>query len=217
MDGSNALGRFLRGRRERVSPADVGLPTTGRRRVRGLRREEVAGLAGISPDYYLRIEQGRDVNPSVQVLESLAQALRLTSPEREHLLLLAGHRDESSAPDRVDAVPVGVSELLDAIEPLPAFAQNRFMDVLAANVSARKLSPAMRPGTNLIEQAFLNDGTRPSTRTGRLSPRTPSATFGASQDGTSTLHDFANSLRIFPSRTPTSVFKGSTSGSASWN
>ncbi len=160
MDGSNALGRFLRGRRERLSPADVGLPTTGRRRVRGLRREEVSGLAGISPDYYLRIEQGRDVNPSPQVLESLAQALRLTTAEREHLLLLARYRDDSSAPDAVDAVPVGVSELLDAIEPLPAFAQNRFMDVLAANVSARNLSPAMRPGTNLIESAFLNDWDR---------------------------------------------------------
>ena len=157
MDGSNALGRFLRGRREQLTPADVGLSATGRRRVPGLRREELAGLAGISPDYYLRIEQGRDVNPSSQVLESLARALRLTAAEREHLLLLARNREETAAHPDAAAVPVGVSELLAAIEPLPAFAQNRFMDVIAANVSARNLSPALRPGTNLIEHAFLGD------------------------------------------------------------
>src|SRR5919205_432997 len=77
----NALGEFLRARREQVQPEDVGIRRVGLRRVPGLRREEVAMLAGISSDYYLRLEQGRDKNPSPQVLESLARVLRLDELE----------------------------------------------------------------------------------------------------------------------------------------
>ncbi|MCZ9343758.1 helix-turn-helix domain-containing protein, partial [Streptomyces sp. TRM76130] len=77
MKNTNALGDFLRARRQRVRPEDVGIHPRGLRRVPGLRREEVAMLAGISSDYYLRLEQGRDRNPSVQVLEALARVLRL--------------------------------------------------------------------------------------------------------------------------------------------
>src|SRR2546430_14976721 len=89
-DRRQALAEFLRQRRARVSPADVGLPPGIRRRTPGLRREEVAQLANIGTSWYVWLEQGRDVHPSAQVLESLAQALRLTLNERRHLFLLAG-------------------------------------------------------------------------------------------------------------------------------
>src|SRR6187455_825721 len=79
------LGEFLRSRREQILPSDVGLPIGERRRVAGLRREEVAMLAGISAEYYLRLEQGRDVHPSDQVLDSIAAALRLNSKESARL------------------------------------------------------------------------------------------------------------------------------------
>src|SRR5438067_13147673 len=85
-----ALADFLRKRRASLAPADVGLPPGVRRRTPGLRREEVAQLANIGASWYVWLEQGRDVHPSAQVLESLAQALRLTPTERRHLFLLAG-------------------------------------------------------------------------------------------------------------------------------
>src|SRR5262245_49277053 len=89
-DRRQALADFLRARRARLSPADVGLPPGLRRRTPGLRREEVAELASIGTSWYVWLEQGRDVHPSSQVLESLARALRLTLNERRHLFLLAG-------------------------------------------------------------------------------------------------------------------------------
>ena len=90
MDG---LGSALRGWRERLTTADVGLPAYGPRRARGLRREEVAGLAGVSVDYLVRLEQGRARHPSAQVVEALARSLRLSGTERSHLLSLAGLAD----------------------------------------------------------------------------------------------------------------------------
>src|SRR5215472_18825657 len=87
---ASALGDFLRARREQIRPEDVGLNSGPRRRVAGLRREELALLAGISADYYLRLEQGRDKNPSAQVLDSLARALRLDVTATEYLHQLAG-------------------------------------------------------------------------------------------------------------------------------
>jgi transcriptional regulator with XRE-family HTH domain len=90
MENTNPLGAFLRARRELVSPADVGISPHGLRRVKGLRREEVATLAGISSDYYLRLEQGRERNPSVQVLEALAGVLQLDNDATAYLLGLAG-------------------------------------------------------------------------------------------------------------------------------
>jgi len=93
MEGANVIGEYLRARRELVQPADVGLGDVGnRRRVRGLRREEVAMLAGMSVDYVVRLEQARSPQPSTQLLRSLAHALRLSDEERDHLYLLAGHR-----------------------------------------------------------------------------------------------------------------------------
>src|SRR3954468_159304 len=90
------LGSLLRSRRERLSPTDFGLPPGTRRRTRGLRREEVARLAAISPTYYTFLEQGRDLRPSAQVLDALAVALRLTAAERAHLHVLA-RRDPPAA------------------------------------------------------------------------------------------------------------------------
>ncbi|MGC0367671.1 transcriptional regulator with XRE-family HTH domain [Rhodococcus sp. 27YEA15] len=153
MAGQRALAEFLRARRERLTPAAVGLPDSPRRRVKGLRREEVAQLAGISADYYLRLEQGRDVHPSIQVLDALGTALRLNDHERGHLADLVGV--DSGRRPAVPTVTPPVSPLLTALDPLPAFAQNRFMDVLDANTAARRLFPHIRPGVNLLRIAFL--------------------------------------------------------------
>src|SRR5215469_6784901 len=91
-DRDNLLGNYLRARRALVTPEQVGLPAGANRRVPGLRREELAMLAGISADYYLRLERGRDKHPSAQVLESLARVLRLDELEQEYLLGLAASR-----------------------------------------------------------------------------------------------------------------------------
>src|ERR1700689_507850 len=91
-DRANPLGSYLRARRALVTPEQAGLPPGANRRVPGLRREEVAMLAGISADYYLRLERGRDKNPSLQVLESLARVLHLDELEQEYLLSLAAQR-----------------------------------------------------------------------------------------------------------------------------
>lgn len=91
LDRHRELGRFLRSRRERLSPQEVGTPEGGRRRTPGLRRAEVAMLAGISPEWYTYLEQGRDIQVSAQVLESLARVLKLDADERKYLFLLA-HR-----------------------------------------------------------------------------------------------------------------------------
>jgi transcriptional regulator with XRE-family HTH domain len=89
MAGDNRIGQFLRARRERVRPEEVGLPDFGRRRVPGLRREELATLAGVSADYYVRLEQGRERHPSEQVIEALARALQLDDDATAHLHELA--------------------------------------------------------------------------------------------------------------------------------
>src|SRR5438105_13142905 len=98
------LGLFLRSRRERITPAEAGLPGTGRRRTPGLRREELAVLAGISATWYTYLEQGRDVQASDQVLGALASALGLDPSEKDHLLRLAGH----TRPHTLEAEPLAV-------------------------------------------------------------------------------------------------------------
>lgn len=153
----NPLGDHLRARRELVQPADVGIRVTGVRRTPGLRREEVATLAGISADYYLRLEQGRDRNPSPQVLEALARVLGLDGVGTEYLLGLAGVRP--SPPGRRtrshrQVVPAGTLQLLDVIG-LPAFVENRVFDVLAANAVATELAPGLRAGANRLRTMFL--------------------------------------------------------------
>lgn len=153
---SNPLGDYVRARRELVTPEQAGIPVLGVRRVPGLRREEVAMLAGISADYYLRLEQGRDRNPSVQVLESLARVLRLDDAATAYLLSLAAAepRRRRRRPRR-ESVPPGVAQLVTTL-PLPAYVEGRYLDVLAANALATALSPRLVPGANRLRDAFLD-------------------------------------------------------------
>nr|WP_107059418.1 helix-turn-helix transcriptional regulator [Streptomyces sp. NRRL F-5126] len=159
MHGNNLLGEYLRMCRARVSPGAVGLEGLGPRRVAGLRREEVALLAGISSNYYLRLEQGRDRNPSEQVLQSLARALRLDPTERAHLLALGRPPARQVDDARLVTVPASIGQLLLTLD-LPAFVQDEHFDVLASNAMARALSPALRPGRNRLLSVFLDPDER---------------------------------------------------------
>ncbi|MFJ4466039.1 helix-turn-helix domain-containing protein [Streptomyces sp. NPDC089424] len=158
MDRTHALGDFLRARRALVRPEDAGLPGGGLRRVPGLRREEVALLAGISADYYLRLEQGRDRNPSAQVLQALARVLRLDDAGTAHLLGLAQPSRPVARPP--ETVPAGILQLIGGWPRHPAYVQNRFTDVLAANPLATALSPNYAPGVNLLRAVFLDPAER---------------------------------------------------------
>jgi transcriptional regulator with XRE-family HTH domain len=157
VDSSNALGEYLRARREQVRPDDVGIVPGGLRRVPGLRREEVAILAGISADYYLRLEQGRDRNPSAQVLDALARVLRLDTAAAEHLAMLGGHLPRR---DGHHEVPDSVVELLDTWTTHPAYVQNTFTDILAVNELCTALSPNYRVGVNMMRAVFLDPAER---------------------------------------------------------
>ncbi|MEU1800078.1 helix-turn-helix transcriptional regulator [Streptomyces sp. NPDC019937] len=152
----NLLGDYVRARRELVTPEQAGIPALGPRRVPGLRREEVAMLAGISADYYLRLEQGRDRNPSVQVLESLARVLLLDDDATAHLLRLgAGRPRRRRARPPAEAVPPGTAKLVATL-PLPAYVEGRCFDVLAANALATALSPRLVAGANRLRDLFLD-------------------------------------------------------------
>ncbi len=158
MDSAQHIGQFLRARRARVKPEDVGIVDGDRRRVPGLRREELARLAGVSADYLMRLEQGRDHRPSDEVLEALARALQLDDDATDHLFALsrpassrAHHRQTAG-----ESVRPEVQALLDAWST-PAFVHSRRLDVLASNAPARALTSAAEPGTNLLRSWFLND------------------------------------------------------------
>ncbi|HEX3789286.1 MAG TPA: helix-turn-helix transcriptional regulator [Pseudonocardiaceae bacterium] len=156
----NPLGDYLRARRELVTPEQAGIPVLGVRRVPGLRREEVAMLVGISADYYLRLEQGRDRNPSVQVLESLARVLRLDDDATAYLLSLAADKPRRARRrPRKETVPPGISKLVATL-PLPAFVEGRYFDVLAANPLATALSPRLVAGANRLRDVFLDPAER---------------------------------------------------------
>lgn len=141
----NELGDFLRSRREAVRPADVGLPAGFRRQTPGLRRAELATLAGISVEYLIRLEQGRDTRPSTQVLAALAQALRLTAADRDHLQQLAtiSQGTELCAHARQAAartVRSTVHAILDRLDPAPAVVVNHLTDMLAWNDAYDRLA-----------------------------------------------------------------------------
>jgi len=151
---ANALGDYLRARRQQVRPEDVGLVPGSRRRVTGLRREELAMLAGISAEYYLRLEVGRDNNPSQQVIDALARALRLNPLARQHLQYLAAPTGSDLC--HVEAAPAyAFPEVIDQFL-LPAALANRYLDVLAANPMARALSPEFAPGQNFLRWRLLD-------------------------------------------------------------
>lgn len=152
----NTLGAYLRARRELVTPEQAGIPDVGVRRVPGLRREEVAILAGISADYYLRLERGRDRHPSVQVLESIARVLQLDDDHLSYLLSLAADAPrQQRRPAREEQVPEGALKLLGSLAQ-PAFIEDRYFDVRASNALARALSPRLAVGGNPLRDMFLD-------------------------------------------------------------
>ena len=155
VDG-NRIGEFLRARREQIAPADVGIPLSSRRRVPGLRREEIAVLAGISSEYYLRLEQGREQHPSDAVISGLARALQLDADAASYLSELARPVVRRPTPPEKERVAVGIRQLLYLWTATPAYVQGRTLDVLASNGAARALSPIFAPGVNLVRAAFLD-------------------------------------------------------------
>ncbi|WAL73222.1 helix-turn-helix transcriptional regulator [Kitasatospora sp. YST-16] len=142
MERSREIADFLRTRRAAIAPELTGLPADGRvRRVPGLRRDEVARLAGVSTEYYTRLEQGRAGRPSTEVVQALARALRLDPSEREHLadLLLPAEHAARRAPERPQRVRPGLHLMLETLAHVPAFVLGRRTDVLAANRLAREV------------------------------------------------------------------------------
>lgn len=164
MSNSGELADLLRSRRDRLQPVEVGLPAGARRRTPGLRREEVAQLAGISTTYYTFLEQGRDLRPSTQVLEALARALRLGTAERAHLHTLV--RDSPAPTDRrtAETLAPAVAALVDHLDPHPTYVTGRSWDVLAANRAARALWtdwPALAPeDRNILWWTFTDPAAR---------------------------------------------------------
>lgn len=157
------LGEFLRARRARLNPADFGLPGA-RRRVPGLRREELAQLAGISADYYTRLEQGRATNASPSILDALGRVLGLDVDERAHLTRLA-HPARGPVP-QVKVRPA-LRWLLDSLENVPAFVLGRRMDLLAWNSLAGALLPDALAHGNLMRSCSWTRWRAPCSRRGR--------------------------------------------------
>jgi transcriptional regulator with XRE-family HTH domain len=156
MDGD--LGDFLRSRRARIRPEEVGLPSHGRRRVPGLRREEVAQLAGVSVDYYIRLEQGRGPSVSDAVLDAVARVLRLDETECGYLRAVARPRKAARRP-AASRVRPGVQLLLDSMQHTPAFVLDQRMDVLAWNALAAAVFGYGRTGRaahNIPRHVFLD-------------------------------------------------------------
>ncbi|MFI0981083.1 helix-turn-helix domain-containing protein [Streptomyces sp. NPDC021093] len=153
----NELGNFLRARREAVTPSEVGLPEGPRRRTPGLRRSELATLAGISVEYLTRLEQGKDRNPSPQVLAALADTLRLSGETRLHLNRLFKHAGDNkllcpAAETPVRSVRPTVQALLDRLDPSPAVLLNRLSEIVGCTTGYERLAGPVG----------LLDGDRPS-------------------------------------------------------
>lgn len=158
------LAAFLRSRRERRRPHEVGLPSGGRRRTPGLRRQEVAQLAGVSVDYYVRIEQARGPHPSRQVLAALARALLLTRDEREYLFRLAGE-NPADPPGPGREVTPAIRYLLDSLIETPAYVVDAKYDVLAWNALATRFIGDLRSveesDRNLVRWIFRRPDSDP--------------------------------------------------------
>lgn len=156
------LSDFLRTRRAKIVPSDVGLADGARRRTPGLRREEVALLANIGATWYTRLEQGQPINVSGEVLDGIARALRLTSEERRHLHLLAGMAPVAAVPDE-ERVSDLVRRVLDGLNPLPAYVRGRRWDILAWNAAADALadfSSTAGPARNVVWRLFRDPNSR---------------------------------------------------------
>ncbi|MER5944868.1 helix-turn-helix transcriptional regulator [Streptomyces sp. NPDC001904] len=157
------IGDFLRSRRARIRPDEIGLPEYGRRRVPGLRREEVAQLAGVSVDYYIRLEQGRGPSVSDAVLDAVARVLRLDATEQAYLRSVARPAQARRRRETEQPVRPGLRLLLDTIDRAPAFVLGRRMDVLAWNALGDALLgfSAMAPKErNMPRQVFLEPAAR---------------------------------------------------------
>ncbi|MER5730364.1 helix-turn-helix transcriptional regulator [Streptomyces sp. NPDC002138] len=154
------LGEFLQARRSRLKPAEVGLPTYGHRRVAGLRREEVAVLAGVSADYYTRLEQGRERSPSGQVIDALSRALRLNADAHWHAYRLAGLLPAAEAADEPDEVDPALLQLMESFPTAVAYVINRRLEVLAANALADALLSPLADRRRALRSLFLDPAAR---------------------------------------------------------
>ncbi|MER6955050.1 helix-turn-helix transcriptional regulator [Streptomyces sp. NPDC000618] len=160
MSNGTPLGDFLRARREALKPHDVGLPEHGRRRVPGLRREEVALLAGVSSDYYIRLEQGRENSPSPQVLDAVAQALKLDAEATDHLnrlCLTASQRPRDWGETDVSGQ---LLQLMDGWDHTPAFVIGPALDIMAGNSLATALHSGFETFDNLARMVFVDPAGR---------------------------------------------------------
>ncbi|MDV7224083.1 helix-turn-helix transcriptional regulator [Streptomyces prunicolor] len=167
---ANALGTFLRARRAALRPEQLGLPVgTSTRRAPGLRREELAALAGVSVDYYIRLERGKDTRPSPAVVNALATVLRLSEEEVDHLHGLvaqsaAGATPAAARPGVSRSVRPGVKQLMEGLRPFPAYVVSRTNDLLAANPAGLRLLAGMESWParrrNIVRHMFLHPGAR---------------------------------------------------------
>lgn len=155
MGSSNPLGEYLRARRALVPPESIGVRVSTRRRVVGLTREELAVAAGVSVEYYTRLEQGKDRRPSAQVISALSSALDLDMAAASFLAELARDRVPASEPIGTESVPGGVLQLLSLWRGTPAFVVGRFGTVHAAAPAVAELTPACRAGGNMFREIFL--------------------------------------------------------------
>jgi transcriptional regulator with XRE-family HTH domain len=156
------LSEFLKSRRARISPAAVGLPIGRRRRTPGLRREEVAGLAGVGLTWYTWLEQGRDIRVSPEVLSAIARALQMEPAERAHLFRLAGHTPPMPEPT-ADIISPRLQHVLDAWDPYPAHITGRRRDVLAWNRTSEAIigwSQLPDGWRNVVWNVFMVPATR---------------------------------------------------------
>ena len=165
MTEGSELGALLQARRGRVQPEQVGIRVDGRRRVTGLRREELASLAGVSVDYYVRLEQGRALNPSEEVLDALAVALALDETERVHLHRLGRPgRRRRRANQPPEPVRPGIARLLAGLDGLPAYLLGRRLDLIAwtpvASALLGGLEGRTRAGRNLVRLIFSDPAAR---------------------------------------------------------
>ncbi|MEW2415526.1 helix-turn-helix transcriptional regulator [Streptomyces sp. NPDC046866] len=177
------LADFLRSRRERITPEQVGLPRGRRRRTPGLRREEVAQLSAVGVTWYTWLEQAREIQVSAQVLDALARALRMDSSERAHLFALAGGTDPA-VPAVCSTVTPAVQAMLDQLAPFPACVQNSRYDILAYNATYGRLLcdlDALAPeDRNCLWLSFTNADWRAAVADHQELVRTMAAKFRAS-------------------------------------
>lgn len=153
---SSELGDFLRSQRAQISPQDAGLHSYGTRRVPGLRREEVSTLAGLSFDYYTRLEQGRERNPSAQVLDALSRSLQLDIDQEMHLYRLARLVPTARGSNTQEPASPALLQLMDTYDSTPAFVLNRTLDILACNRIAEALFSPFTAADNLLRMVFTD-------------------------------------------------------------